>query len=82
MKKRIAIITALILSGCASSSKVTTPSGNQGYFVECNGLAVSMRYCYEKAAKLCPNGYELIDKDAKSWNGVKKGIFIECKSAN
>ena len=78
----------IFLAGCATAKRVMAPSGKMGFSIECNGTAVSMTSCYEKAAEVCPNGYSIIAQNNSS--GIvanpnfivgtsDKGIFIECK---
>ncbi len=87
MKKLLIVLVLVLLNGCAITKQIKTPNGNDGYYISCNGLAVSISVCYEKAAKLCPKGYEIIDKNNNSGVAItphaigsmsKKGIFIEC----
>ena len=82
------ILAALFLVGCASATKVMSPNGKPGYSVECNGTAVSMTACYEKAAEVCPKGYIVVNQENRSGfianqfyvGGTShKGIFVECK---
>lgn len=84
--KNLTILVSLVtfLLGCASASKVMTPSGKMGYSIECNGTAVSMTVCYEKASDVCPRGYNIIDTNSRAgfsggYATSHKGIFIECK---
>lgn len=77
MKKLAVLGLALALSACATSREMTAPSGNKGFYIKCNGLAVSMDVCYTKASQVCPNGYEIVSKD-KTMGGAKKGVFVEC----
>ncbi|PPC92991.1 MAG: hypothetical protein CTY33_09885 [Methylotenera sp.] len=54
------------LVGCATSSKMYGPSGEEMYDISCPGLAVPMSACYEKALKVCPQGYFLASRDTGS----------------
>lgn len=83
-------LLSLHIAGCATARKMTTPDGNEGYYIKCDGTAVSMDVCYRKASDLCPNGYKIIDKNNESGVVInpytigstsKKGIFVECKTA-
>lgn len=90
-KMKLVLLLYAVLSSiasCATAKKVMAPSGNLGYSVECNGTAVSMTSCYEKAAEVCPSGYIIVNQQNRTgfvanpyYVGAtsNKGIFIECK---
>jgi hypothetical protein len=77
------------LSGCATSKPVQGPNGNQAYFIKCGSAAIDA--CYEEAAKVCPQGYDMADRQANpnamiapvgnSFMVVHgpKSMLIECK---
>lgn len=89
--KFISICGLLCLIGCATATPVIVPSGQIGYSIDCNGTAVSMNVCYEKAGQVCPNGYILITQNessgmivmpTKPYNRIptsQKGIIVECR---
>lgn len=55
----------LLLSACATVTEVSvTPNNKKVYGIDCSGKMVPMRVCYEKAAKLCPRGYHIINYSA------------------
>ena len=81
----------LLLSGCARSKPIMTPSGKQGYRIWCE----DMSYCWEEAAKKCPSGYTVVGKDKETtgygslttqggYMGIEEDgyMLIECKGAN
>ena len=89
--KRILIFVSLILSSCASATKVTLPSGQKGFSIDCSGTAIPVSKCIEKAGEVCPNGYEVISSHNESGtmfnpfqgNGQyiptsHKGMMISC----
>jgi len=64
------------------------PDGKHGYSIDCSGSAVSMNKCYEKAAEVCPLGYNFYTKDESGgWLATSsfagstslKGIMVSCK---
>lgn len=63
MKKLIAIsfISALLV-GCATSKPMMGPSGSEAFFVKC--ASAVLEACYEEAAKVCPKGYSIVDRQA------------------
>lgn len=84
MKKCLFLI---LLTGCSTTVKqIRGPSGNMGHSITCkNGI----ENCQEKAAELCPNGYNVASESqgqrgAIPINGqwvpvVRANMFIECK---
>lgn len=77
-----------LLFGCATATQTVMPDGKHGYSVDCSGSAVSMNKCYEKAAHVCPLGYNIYTKDAsEGWLATNsfagstslKGIMVTCK---
>ena len=62
---KLLIATSLVgglLAGCATSKPMMGPSGSEAFFVKC-GSAV-LEACYEEAAKVCPKGYIIVDRQA------------------
>lgn len=68
----------LFIGACTPVTTTTDPFGNSALIVECNWvLPVS---CYNKAVKMCPNGYHLVDKHMEGGLfPVNKSITIRCK---
>lgn len=56
------LFAALVLVGCATSRPVMTPSGAEGFYIECPR---SQDLCMDEAAKVCPRGYFVIDAGAE-----------------
>ena len=65
------------------------PSGGQAFFIKC-GSAV-LEACYEEAAKVCPKGYSIVDRQANPNAAVlpsgsslmvvrgPNNLLVECK---
>ncbi len=51
-----------LLSACATSKPIQGPSGGIAYFIKCGSAVIDA--CYEEAAKVCPKGYEFVDRQA------------------
>ncbi len=51
------------------------PGGGEAYSVKC-GAAV-LDACYEEAAKVCPSGYDIADKQTLRGPNV---LLVECKA--
>ena len=58
----VCIAVPLLLAGCASSRPIQGPSGGVAYFVKCGSAVIDA--CYEEAAKVCPRGYAVVDRQA------------------
>jgi hypothetical protein len=64
MAMLIAAAACAGLAGCAMSKQTYLPDGRLGHSISCDGTAVSMNYCYEKAGELCgAAGYDLITRE-------------------
>lgn len=58
------MIGSLFSCSSASSKKVIGPNSREAYFVKCAPLALDD--CYEEAIRLCPTGYNFLDKNNNS----------------
>lgn len=92
---RILLLFLIILFvvGCAVSSKVYLPSGEQGYSITCKGTALTWGDCYQEAGRLCGyRGYEVIaksnDRDTSviankyglySGSSEQRNMLIKCR---
>lgn len=63
MKPFTILLIAAVLTGCATSKTMTLPSGQIGQSIRCDGAVLTIEACYEKAAEVCPGGYEIINTD-------------------
>ena len=90
MKACITIsLCALFLASCATSKPIQGPNGTQAFFIKCGSAVIDA--CYEEAAKVCPKGYDMVDRQANpnslitpvgnSFMAVRgpNSILIECK---
>ncbi len=68
--KHSILICFVALLGCASATQVKGPNGEPAYLVKC-GNAVKGK-CNDKAAELCPNGYNLLDRNADRYDDLTK----------
>ena len=67
MKMFLVLLSVLLISGCASSSKTYGPSGEQAYSLNCSGTARNWGMCFEKAGEICKSrGYEIINATTDS----------------
>lgn len=59
MQKTAFLFLFLLLSACAVSKNVTGPNGEELIHINCSGIMMTWAECYEKAGKLCPQGYTI-----------------------
>ena len=62
------IIAALaLLTACAGPSQTTLPDGSVAYYIDCDGTAGGMNYCFERAGKSCgAAGYTIVDPGGRT----------------
>lgn len=59
------VLTGLI-SGCAIAKKTYLPDGSVGHSISCDGAAVGMNVCFEKAGEVCgEKGYKLLNREGQ-----------------
>lgn len=81
-----------LLGGCATTSdQMQGPNGRAAFFIKC-GSAV-LQKCYEEAAKVCPQGYAVVDnqgnpnamvmRSGATFTAVRgpNQLFVECKAS-
>jgi hypothetical protein len=87
------MLAGALLAGCTTSEPLTSPNGRPGFSVNCSGGGGGRwQACYEEAARLCPNGYVVIDRvgdtdatiseidgDLSLQTMVSRELFIECR---
>lgn len=85
----VAILMFVIFSsGCATSKKTHLPDGSEGYSISCNGAAVGINVCFEKAGQLCGSkGYDLINREGQivpygTGSANNQGAFVTFGSFN
>lgn len=61
------VSAAVLLAACAGPSQVTLADGSVAYRISCDGTAVGMNYCFERAGKSCgADGYTVVDQDGRT----------------
>lgn len=78
------LISLILLASCASSKQTYLPDGSVGHSISCDGSAVGMNVCYEKAGELCGSrGYKLVNKEGQViYSGVATQEFAEFGAFN
>jgi hypothetical protein len=61
-----------------------TGDGRDGYAISCDGSAYSWAKCYKAAAKACPAGYDVLDRDSNTTAtnygpNVSRSVIVACK---
>ena len=86
-------LLVLLLAGCAIASPTYDEKGEKVVNISCNGAAVPMSVCYNKANEVCPSGYFLIARNGQPVGNVTtvnqyagssvplvlKDITVKCK---
>jgi len=95
MKNKLILIgVAYLLTACAIANKTYLPDGSVGHSISCDGSAVGMNVCFEKAGDICgARGYKLLNREGQViYSGValpeqgiaqfgafnSKSIMIKC----
>lgn len=61
-----ALFVATTLAGCAIVKETYMSDGSKGYSISCDGAAVGINVCFEKAGELCgSSGYDLITREGQ-----------------
>lgn len=80
------LLAAVGLGGCVRTAPVMAPDGSHGILISnCN----DSQACYEKAAEICPRGYNVFDRQNQTWAYVpafygtravnQQELFISCR---
>lgn len=57
---------AFALTGCAFSKEIYLPDGTKGHSISCDGAAVGIATCFEKAGDLCGSrGYDQLSREGQ-----------------
>lgn len=66
MRIFFALLSIVVLGGCASARQTYTSDGKLGHSVNCSGTARNWGMCYEKAGELCGSkGYVVLQKSGE-----------------
>lgn len=59
-------LLAFALAGCAIAKETYLPDGTKGHSISCDGSAVGINVCFEKAGDLCGSrGYDLLSREGQ-----------------
>lgn len=75
MKISVYLLITFILTSCAISKSTYLPDGKQGHSISCDGAAVGMNVCFEKAGELCGSrGYNVLNREGQVvYSGMNSG---------
>ena len=67
IKTIILLLAALALGGCATSRTIIGQDGKPLHKISCDGSALSIDACYEKAGEICGSaGYDIAKQDGSA----------------
>lgn len=81
MKSLILLSALMLVAACNTTSarEFKAPDGRTAYLVQCDTVALSMADCYAEATRICPAGYELLNRTEVAGDRVIRNIEIACK---
>ena len=64
--RALIVIMTFAIASCAISKKTYLPDGSEGYSISCDGTAVGINVCFEKAGEICGvRGYDLLNREGQ-----------------
>jgi len=63
LKIFIGTLLFLFSFGCTTTQEIRRPDGKKEFLIAC-GASLGWNICYEKANKICPDGYETLNEKA------------------
>jgi hypothetical protein len=83
MKMSFLFLFVSIISGCATgpfsaNRDLETTSQQKGTVVACSGGYKTWQDCNKAAAQLCPNGFEILERD-ENINMQARTLRVSCK---
>ena len=65
-------IMSVVLLSCAISDKIHLSDGSEAYEIHCDGAAIGINVCFEKAMKLCgANGFKMLNNEGRFISSVE-----------
>jgi hypothetical protein len=60
------LFIGFVIYSCAISNKTYLPDGSEGYSISCDGAAVGINVCFEKAGEICGSrGYDILNREGQ-----------------
>jgi hypothetical protein len=89
-KPFLAVALSLAVTACATATPIYDQNGEAAMLISCDGAAVPMSACYNKAAEVCPGGYFLLGSEDRHDGAIigpygggtinTKSVAVRCKS--
>jgi hypothetical protein len=65
---------SILITSCAIANKTYLPDGTLGHSISCDGSAVGMNVCFEKAGEICgAKGYKLLNREGQV---IYSGVYL------
>ena len=78
MKKSLALISLVLMSGCASQSQLAKIDSHEWTELKCSGF-LTWNECRQEARAICPNGFYTLDY-LENYTIQRREISIACKA--
>ena len=78
MKKSLALISLVLMSGCASQSQLAKIDSREWTELKCSGF-LTWNECRQEARAICPNGFYTSDY-LENYTIQRREVSIACKS--
>ena len=78
MKKSLALISLVLMSGCASQSQLAKIDSHEWAELKCSGF-LTWNECRQEARAICPNGFYTSDY-LENYTIQRREVSIACKS--
>lgn len=60
------LLMVFLVSSCAIARETYLPDGSKGYSISCDGSAVGINVCFEKAGSICgERGYHIFNREGQ-----------------
>ena len=74
LKIIVYVLAAISITSCAIANKTYLPDGTLGHSISCDGSAVGMNVCFEKAGEICgAKGYKLLNREGQV---IYSGVYL------
>jgi hypothetical protein len=85
--QRALLLGGFLVAGCAGTTEILGPDGEQATKIECPGAAANLSTCFDEADEVCPAGYTLLDTYQGGPSGatqrfgrrIPNRILVRCK---
>ena len=78
MKKLLALISLVLVSGCASQTQLAKIDSHEWTELKCSGF-LTWNECRQEARAICPNGFYTSDY-LENYTIQRREVSIACKS--